>query len=706
MKTRQIELRRPGLHWFYGRLLARPLIPAVLLALMTALSLWQATNLRVAVDLSGLIGAQTPGARAIRDYADRFEPFRAEEVLLVSAPGFGNAETLRAFEDLVLELQFVDGVESVISIAGLPAPGRSGAWLSGPELAALPPAERLRTMRDQNPLAAQLMSRDLTRAVVVVNPSREHGGAGFLADLMQAADRIDGLRIDNVGLAEVQRAVSTELIRDLEVLTPASFGISLILTLILFRSIRAVLAVALPPVVGLIWFMGWMGATGTAIDPVMGALPVLLIVLAFSDSIHVYHAAIHLSETGDDPRTVVAHAMAETAPAAALTSLTTIIAFASLSLPDSPSLNTMSLAGVAGMTLSLTAVLLLTPILMWAMGSPKPGSRAPRMFNLVVPPARALARRGRLVAGLTALLLVGLLAMQSQSRIGFRYADYLPRGADVSNALADMEAAGLGSDRMIVIVESDPAAPLERVRRAVAAIWGEGRTAWVQGDAGAAILARMAARDGAAHALPVQMPIAAADVRADEALRALEANLETAGLAPFTAVIGPGYALLTEGPKLVQNLRLGLYGTIAAITLLVALVYRSWRLGLLSLVVNLIPILGVEAWLVLIGRELTIMNVIALTIAFGIAVDDTLHFLNRLRLAPPGDTRARVTSALVEAGPPITATTVILLSGLVVTLTSALPGLAVYGGLMGLAVLLALLTVLFLLPGLIRWSVK
>ena len=202
-------------------------------------------------------------------------------------------------------------------------------------------------------------------------------------------------------------------------------------------------------------------------------------------------------------------------------------------------------------------------------------------------------------------------------------------------------------------------------------------------------------QEGYAHALPVQMPIAAADVRADEALRALEANLETAGLAPFTAIIGPGFALLTEGPKLVQNLRLGLYGTIAAITLLVALVYRSWRLGLLSLVVNLIPILGVEAWLVLIGRELTIMNVIALTIAFGIAVDDTLHFLNRLRLAPPGDTRARVT-----------ATTVILLSGLVVTLTSALPGLAVYGGLMGLAVLLALLTVLFLLPGLIRWSVK
>jgi len=48
------------------------------------------------------------------------------------------------------------------------------------------------------------------------------------------------------------------------------------------------------------------------------------------------------------------------------------------------------------------------------------------------------------------------------------------------------------------------------------------------------------------------------------------------------------------------------------------------------------------------------------------------------------------------------ATTLILLAGMVMTLTSALPGMAVYGGLIALAILLALLTDLFLLPGLIR----
>ena len=707
MRDTSEDTARPGLTRLFARLLARPLWPGLALALLTAFALWQTTQVHVAVNLSGLIGPQTAGAQAIREYERRFEPMRAEEVLLVRAPDFGTEQALRDLEDLVLELQFVDGVDQIISLAGLPAPGRDGAWLSGPELASLPPSERLILMRAQNPLASQLISEDLTSAVVVVIPEHGAGGEVLAAGVLEAAALIDRLEVQNVGLAAVQRAIAQELIYDLSVLTPMAVGLCLILSMLLFRSWRVVVVIALPAITGLFWFFGWMGATGTGIDPVMGALPVLLVVLALSDSIHIYHAAVHANEAsgatgGRASKQVLARAMAETAPAAAMTSLTTIIAFASLSIPDSPSLNTMSYAGVAGMILSLTAVLTLTPLFMWALGVPRLDMKVPQLFSAIVIPARAVSRMRRTVPVVTLLVLGGFWLMQSQSQIGFRYADYLPRGAAVSEALAQMEQSGLGSDRMVVIIEADPDNPLDRVRRAVDAIWGEGRSGWTMGAAGEDMLARMAARDGTAHALPVQLPIAARDIRADVALGVLRDKLEAAGLTENSAIIGPGYALLTEGPRLVQSLRLGLYGTIAVITLLVALVYRSWWLGLVSMVVNLIPILGVEAWLVLIGRELTIMNVIALTIAFGIAVDDTLHFLNRYRLARAGPTHDRATQALMDAGPPMVATTLILLAGMVMTLTSALPGMAVYGGLIALAILLALLTDLFLLPGLIR----
>jgi len=700
------DFSRPGIERFFFGLLARASWVAGLLVVFTLLAGWQATNVEVAVNLSGLIGPETAGAQAIRDYEARFEPLRAEEVLVVNAASFADEQALAALEDLVLDLQFVDGVDSVVSLAGLPAPGRDGAWLSGPELSGLTPLERLQTMRSTNPLAAQLVSEDMTSAVVVVIPQEGQGGDGFAAEVMQAAAQISGLTAHNVGLAAVQRAIARELIRDLQVLAPAAIVLCFVLALLFFRSWRAVTVIAVPPIIGLFWFFGWLGATGTAIDPVMGALPVLLIILAFSDTIHAYHAGLHRVQGRGPPKRALARALAETAPAAAMTSVTTAIAFASLSLTDSPSLKTMSYTGVAGMMLSLAAVLLITPVLMWALGVPRVGMQAPRLFAGVVRPALVVARWRRMVPLATFAILAVLLALQSLATVGFRYADYLPRGADVSLALAQMEASGLGSDRMMVIVEADADAPLARIREAITAVWGDGRLAWTEGPTGEAMLARFAANDGTAHALPVQLPIAARDIRADEALGVLQERLADSGLAEHTRIVGPGYALLTEGPELVESLRMGLYGTIAVITVMVALVFKSWRLAAVSLVVNLIPILGVEAWLVLIGRELTIMNVIALTIAFGIAVDDTLHFLNRLRLAPQGTPHERTIYALKEAGPPMAATTVILVAGLVLTLTSALPGMAVYGGLLALAVTFALLADLFLLPGLLKWSLK
>jgi len=699
-----------GVARLFGRLLARPLWPALALLAVTVLALWQATRLQVEVNLSGLIGPQTEGARAIVAYEDRFAPLRAEEVLLLRAPSFADEQVLTAFEDLILELQFVDGVEQVISLAGLPAPGRAGAWLTGPELADLPPEERLRTMRDTDPLAAQLISPDLTATAVVVVPAEGQGGDALAQRVVRAAAPFEAFRVSMVGLLAVQRAIAAELIHDLEVLTPSAVVLCLLVSLLLFRTWRAVAVIALPPIAGVAWFFGWMGAAGIAIDPVMGALPVLLIVLAFSDAIHVYHAGIHALDGSEDAGQRVRHlarAAAETAPAAVLTSLTTIIAFASLSLPDSPSLNTMSYTGIVGMVLCLVSVLLMTPVLMALLGVPRPGTREPRLFAAVVPPALRVARMGRIIPGIAGVVLVGFWVLQSGSNMGFRYGDYLPRGAEVSLALADMEEAGLGSDRMLVIVEADPADPLARVQAAAGAVWGPAGEAWARGPGGESMLPRMAARDGSAHALPTNLPIAArGGQRADAALTALQARLAAVGLTGHTRIIGPGQALLTEGPRLVVNLRLGLYVTIGVITLLVALVYRSVRLALAALVVNVIPILGVEAWLVVLGRELTIMNVIALTVAFGIAVDDTLHFLNRLRLAPDGPIETRVTRALTEAGPPMAATSGIILAGLVVTLASSLPGLAIYGGLIALAVALALVADLFLLPGLIRWSLR
>ncbi|MEZ5751298.1 MAG: MMPL family transporter [Paracoccaceae bacterium] len=688
-----------GLTRMFAALLRMPRVLGGLLALVTLLAGWQATQLRIDVDLSGLIGPETAEAQALRAYNARFESLRNEEVLLLSSASFADETALAAFESIILELQFVDDVERVISLASLPAPGRQGAWLGGPELAALAPAERLTLMRTENPLAAQLVSADLRHMVVAVVPAEGAGGESWAREVLAAAENDAGITVQAVGISAVQRAIASELIKDLQVLTPAAIVICFVLALAFFRDWRSVVAITMPPITGVLWFFGWMGAAGIGLDPVMGALPVLLIVLTFSDCIHVHHAAT--ATPGGDRVQAIARAMAQTAPAVVLTSLTTIIALASLWLTQSPSLNTMALAGTGGMILCLLSALFLMPAAMLALGLPRAvHRRAP--FGFVVPLTQRALAVPRLVAGVSVVVLLVLLALQTRSQIGFRYVDYLPRGADVTEALQVMERSGLGSDRMILVVERDPAAPSARVEAAAEAIWGEPGARWAASESGQAMLARMVSRDEGAHALPLQLAIATGDIRADTALEVLEHRLDAAGLAGATQLVGAGHALLAEGPNIVASLRMGLYATIGLITVLIGVLYRSWALAFVSLVANLIPILGVEVWLVLIGRELTIMNMIALTLAFGIAVDDTLHFLNRFRLAT-GATEARLRAALVEAGPPMTATTVILVGGLIVTLFSTLPGFAVYGGLIGLAVGLALLADLFLLPGMIRW---
>lgn len=693
----------------FAALIGHARLVGAVLALLTVAALWQATHLRVEVDLSGLISPRSEGARAIGDYARRFDPMRAEEVLLVTAPTLASEEALAAFEDMVLDIQFVPGVERVVSLWSLPAPGRAGSWLAGPELAVLPPAERLALMRDTDPLAAQLLSPDLTGTVVVIAAEPGAYGTAFLAEL-RAVAQAPGLEVAEMGLAAVQRMVAAELIRDLWVLTPAAVAVCLLFSLLLFRDWRAVVVCALPPIIGLIWVAGWLGASGIAIDPVMGALPVVLIVLAYSDSMHMWHAARHriAGTSGPERTAALARALTETAPAAALTTVTTGVAFASLLLADSPSLDRMAKAGVGGMAVTLAAVLLLVPVLMGLLGAPRPGTRVPVVLYAVVAPAQRMAR-WRLVPLLALAVLAGLWLAQSQSREGFRYADYLPEGADVTRALDRAEALGLGSDRLLVVVEAEPAlgpGPAANARLAALALWGEDRAAWLDGSAGAEMLGRMQARDGTAHALPVQLPISAAGQAADAGLRDLEARLAAAGLAERARIVGPGHALVTEGPRMVDGLRRGLYLTILAVTVLIALVHRSIRVAAVALVPNLIPILGVEAWLALTGREVTIMNMIALTVAFGIAVDDTLHVLNRLRLAREGDLTARLDRAIAAAGPPVAATTMVLMAGLVVTLASALPGLAIFGLLIAIAVALALLADLFLLPGLLRWSLR
>lgn len=700
-------------------LLNRARLVGALILAITALALAGATSLRTEIDFSGLINPQSEAAENMRGYQARFGRLSFDEVFLVEAETLADAPALDALEELIIGFQFVEGVERVFSLFSLPGPGMSSAWLASPELMVLDAGDRLDRMRQGHPLAPQLLSEGLDATLVVVVPERGADRAALRAGL--EAERLavaPAFRLSAVGLPEVHAAIGQELLRDLRVLIPAAVLICTLLTVLMFRSWYAVIVCALPPVMAVLWFLGYLGLRQISIDPVMGTLPVVVIVLCFSQCIHLYFAALRHAQGGLATGERVARALAETLPAMVLTSITTIIAFLSILLPGAPQLTKMALAGVSGMLFSLAAGVLVAPLLMRALGAPADGSHQPAGIALLIAPAKRLAQRGAMVAIMALALLVVLVSLQSQSSIGFRYTEYLPTNADVARDLARMEALGLGSDRLFAVIESQPVLAdgdaagvqpeLANAAAAAQVLWGLGPQPgeWLAALESTVAVPPLAAPDGSAHALPVQLPLTGGQAPASAALERIEAGLAEAGLAPVSHLVGPNKALLTEGPVLVGQLRMGLYATILSITLLIGLVFRSWRLALVALVPNLIPILGVESWMVLSGRELSIMTVIALTVAFGIAVDDTLHMLNRYRLGAGLGHKDRVDRALFDAGAPMIATTAILLGGLAVTLTSAIPGAVMFGGLIALAVALALFADLFILPGLLQWGAR
>lgn len=104
---------------------------------------------------------------------------------------------------------------------------------------------------------------------------------------------------------------------------------------------------------------------------------------------------------------------------------------------------------------------------------------------------------------------------------------------------------------------------------------------------------------------------------------------------------------------------------LSAITLLIMLVFRSVRLGLISLVPNVLPILLPMAVLGLLGVQIDGPSVVVASVALGVCVDDTIHLFSKFRhfqsqgFAPPVALRL----AFAQVGGALTLTTVVLVLG-------------------------------------------
>jgi predicted RND superfamily exporter protein len=152
--------------------------------------------------------------------------------------------------------------------------------------------------------------------------------------------------------------------------------------------------------------------------------------------------------------------------------------------------------------------------------------------------------------------------------------------------------------------------------------------------------------------------------------------------------------------SLVENTVWDLLISVLVIGIIMGIVYKSWRMVPLTIIPNLFPLLLVAGIMGLTGIPLKVSTSIIFNIAFGIAVDDTIHFLARVKsfLNEGLSVQYAVKRTFLTTGKAMIVTTLILSAGFTTLIFSQFLGTYYIGLLVSLTLFIALFAELIYSP--------
>ena len=160
-----------------------------------------------------------------------------------------------------------------------------------------------------------------------------------------------------------------------------------------------------------------------------------------------------------------------------------------------------------------------------------------------------------------------------------------------------------------------------------------------------------------------------------------------------------------KGTKfLIKNLLISLFLAILLISLMITYLFRSYKMVIISLIPNILPLLFTAGVMGFFNIPIKPSTILVFSIAFGISVDDTIHFLVKYRqelMANNWKIRKSVFPSLRETGISMFYTSIVLFFGFSVFMSSSYGGTIALGGLVSTTLLFAMLANLILLPSLL-----
>ena len=167
---------------------------------------------------------------------------------------------------------------------------------------------------------------------------------------------------------------------------------------------------------------------------------------------------------------------------------------------------------------------------------------------------------------------------------------------------------------------------------------------------------------------------------------------------------GKAYVFEKGTHYLVHNLVLSLLFAILLISMLMAYLFRSFKMIVISLLPNILPLVITAGLMGFLGIPIKPSTILVFSIAFGISVDDTIHFLAKYRQELKANNwrvKRSVYATVKEAGISMFYTSVVLFFGFSVFTLSSFGGTVALGSLVAATLLFAMLSNLILLPALL-----
>ncbi len=686
------------------------------------------------------------------NFLDEYHNLERDIIIVIEGADILSNTSRNQISNLHLELEFMDHVQSVVSIASLrDAPNKTNNWgqlIADGNFDKYKRQDILDKLYHHPIANHRLISKDGTKSVIIVGlkPASQHNWP--LKKINQSIQELTKQEItkDKVyftGFLAVSAEIVSAILTDQIYFIIGGAILGLILGYAFFRHFALVFATAIPALLAIFLSLGTMGWLGFSLNVMSNVVPTIMMVIAFADSMHMVDAMRTRLELGEKPKQAVLYALCYVGPACIFTTATTSIAFLSLTSADTPIVSEFGQAAAIGTLLALFSSLFISSLICIFLCKILPVKSIEKglknssivhqkmtQFSLFISYIAIKHAHKIVIFGL--IILSAMTFIHFQNKPEYRYSENLPINSPASHAINIIDEYLGGTNSIYLVISqrnnqkldfADPSL-LKTINNLNQLIAQEPVFAshssisqiatWLKGDDNIPptidqLISKL--DDGL-------LPRFVGKNKKSLVITGFTANIGAAKLKPFLKqfrdkikqvnsnkdqykVNLTGLAVMSteESHAMIGELNNGLLIAMAIIIVLMGLVFSSSFYAFASILPNLLPIVAGGALIYFIVGGLQFTTIIALTIAFGIAVDDSIHFLyqyrqNKHQMA----TEQAIEQTLRQVGPVLIATTFMLSAGLGLMFFSDLPQMSLFGIVVIFILNVALLADIAILP--------